>query len=63
LDKETSGCLLIPLTALSAKEFTQQFAENKVGYPQRWLEIPYFFIHFLCKKDVQMMQIWRIYGL
>lgn len=30
LDKETSGCLLIPLTALSAKEFTQQFAENKV---------------------------------
>eukprot|EP00435_Cladocopium_sp_Y103_P037151 s29_g9.t2 len=30
LDKETSGCLLIPLTALTAKEFTQQFAEAKV---------------------------------
>eukprot|EP00434_Breviolum_minutum_P038328 symbB.v1.2.033994.t1/scaffold4309.1/size41561/5 len=30
LDKETSGCLLIPLTAESAKEFTKQFAETKV---------------------------------
>ncbi len=29
LDKETSGCLLIPLTAESAKEFTKQFAETK----------------------------------
>ncbi|CAE6933506.1 nsun2 [Symbiodinium natans] len=31
LDKETSGCLLIPLSNACAEVFTQQFAEAKVG--------------------------------
>eukprot|EP00438_Fugacium_kawagutii_P023613 Skav205969 [mRNA] locus=scaffold442:776162:779018:- [translate_table: standard] len=30
LDKDTSGCLLIPLTEASAKHFTQQFSETEV---------------------------------
>ncbi|CAK9110116.1 unnamed protein product, partial [Durusdinium trenchii] len=37
LDKDTSGCLLVPLTASSAKEFTRQFSEAKVS--KRYLAV------------------------